>query len=89
MTVNPGDLKLLGIFKHSSRPAPDFINNGFSSLYVLYCDQLLEDYTIQPEEVSELHFFSPAEIRTMAANPKSKLVPHQDWYERVLAEVGQ
>lgn len=89
LAVNPEDLKLLGVFKHSSRPAPDFINNGFSSLYVLRCDQPLEDYTIQPEEISELRFFSPAEIRAMAADSNSKLVPHHDWYERALAEVGQ
>ncbi len=81
-SFSPGDVLLyIDTFKSSSRPQPDFHNNSFDDLFILFANRTLEDLTFQEEEISALKFVPLEELRHMVQNNDSDLVPHHRKYE--------
>lgn len=80
LTVRPEDLIFLYTDKTSTRPAPGFINNSFNDIYVLRTDKTLNEFHPQVEEISELIFVAPDELRALLPKQGIELVPHNDMY---------
>ena len=81
-SFSPSDaLFYIDTFKSSSRPQPDFHDNSFDDLFILFTNKTLEDLTFQEEEISALKFVPLEELRHMVQNNDSDLVPHHRKYE--------
>lgn len=72
--VSPAELHFLETQQRSSRPRPDFINNCLYDYYLLRTEKSLADFTLQPEEVAELQFFSPSALREFISTNPEKVV---------------
>lgn len=89
LDVQPQELQYLLTWRTvNDRPKPGFINNSFKDLYILYTDKGLADLTPQPEEVAELRFFQPQELKAMVERQDPMLVPHSCAYEKLFAILG-
>lgn len=84
LDATPSELTYLDTDRTATRPAPDFINNSFNDLYLLHTQKTLDELHPQPEEVSELIFLSPQELRTRLAQHPEDFVPHTSWYQAIL-----
>lgn len=89
LIVTPSDLMLLADWRTSTRPAPDFINNSFVTLYLLRTEQKLEDFTLQASEVAELRYFSLAELKQIADEKRPGFVPHPHAYAALFKALSQ
>lgn len=85
LAINPTDLEFLETQRRSARPAPGFVNNSFYDYYLLRTTKSLQDFTPQPEEVAELRFFSPAELRSLITRHPEAVVFGFDELEHFLA----
>lgn len=81
LDVRPGDLTFLHTDKVSIHPAPDFINNSFNDIYVLRTNKTLTDLHPQVEEISELIYVTPDELRALLPKQGIEIVPHDDMYD--------
>lgn len=89
LEAQPQDLRYLLTWKTTNDcPKPGFINNSFNDLYILYTDKPLADLAPQPEEVSELRFFSPEELKSMVDRQDPRLVPHSCAYAKLFEILG-
>lgn len=70
INVQPEDLRLIGAFKSSVQPAPNFINNTFEIVYLLRTDKELADFKIQTEELSEIRYVDWRKLRQMLEDPQ-------------------
>lgn len=80
LEVSPEELTFLHTDKTSIRPDPDFINNSFNDIYTLRINQELNELRAQPEEISELIYVTPDELRALFPKQGIELVPHSDMY---------
>lgn len=80
LVVQPSDLQFLADWRTSTRPAPDFINNSFVTLYLLRTDWELKDFVMQESEVAGLKYFPVAELHRLVAEQHPDLVPHPHAY---------
>lgn len=80
LEVQPDDLIYLSGWKSSTRPAPDFLNNSFTTLYLLRTDKRLDDFILQTSEVSELRYIDAAELKRRILEDQPDLVPHEHAY---------
>lgn len=79
------ELQHVDSFRSSTRPAPDFINNSFNEMFMLYRDIDLQDLRLQAEEVSEAIFVSLADFRDMVNRDCPDLVPHPRMYQKLFS----
>lgn len=84
LEVEPSDLHFLTTTRSTTHPSPDFINNSFNDLYLLWTDKTLADLTLQESEVAALQFVSPAELQEMLDRTPSPLAPHPEFYDIIL-----
>lgn len=91
LKVVPEDLEFVGSFKASARPAPDFINNSFNDMYILWTEAELSELRFQIEEISALKYVPIAEFYRMVTGSGASsdlgvldagLVPHPQMYEK-------
>lgn len=81
LDARPEDLTFLHTDKVSIRPAPDFINNSFNDIYTLRTDKTLDELHPQAEEISELVYVTPDELRALLPKQGIEIVPHDDMYD--------
>jgi len=89
LTVAPSELQLLGEWRSSTRPAPDFINNTFRTFYLLRTDREIQDFVIQEAEISDLKYFSVAELKRLVDAKHPDLVPHPHAYAKLFEILAQ
>ena len=80
LEVSPEELTFLHTDKTSIRRDPDCINNSFNDIYTLRINQELNELRAQPEEISELIYVTPDELRALLPKQGIELVPHSDMY---------
>lgn len=85
IVVRPQDLQYLITWRSRTRPAPDFINNSFSDLYLLRTDLALTDFTMQTEEISELKYMPISELYRLVQCGDPSLVPHPEAYAQLFS----
>ena len=61
------DMKLLDIVK-LPESLPGWINNAFYYIYVVHTDKHVSYFSVQPEEVEEVKYFSLSEVENMVNN---------------------
>lgn len=83
LTVDPNELIFLHEWQISTRPAPDFINNSFTSLYLLHTECALSDFVSQASEISALKYVTLSELRQMVDAQSPELVPHIHAYHEL------
>lgn len=81
LDARPEDLTFLHTDKVSIRPAPNFINNSFNDIYTMRTDKTLDELQPQVEEISELVYVTPDELRALLLKQGIEIVPHDDMYD--------
>lgn len=88
LEVQPSDLQLLSEWRSSTRPAPDFINNSFMTLYLLRTDREVADFTMQKSEISDLKYISVSKLKQRIAEDNPEFVPHAHAYAELFAALA-
>lgn len=89
LKVAPDELIHIATFRSSTRPAPDFINNSFNEMFILYSDVKISDLRLQPEEVSEVIFLPLAKFKTMVETKDPDLVSHDKMYRKFFEKLSE
>ena len=60
-----------------------FVDHEFQDVYMVTVDLPLAAFIVQTEEVAELRYASPAELRRLLESHKSQFVSHDEEYRRL------
>jgi isopentenyldiphosphate isomerase len=81
LTVNPEELIFLGETKQSSvQNNGTYFNNQFSDVYLLKKDLDVKTLKLQESEVDEIKYIAWKELKTLADQKDSTIVPHPHEY---------
>lgn len=89
-TVEPAELQFLGQYRHSSRPAPNFINNCFYHIYLLRRNFDPGQIVFQRSEISEVIALPAAVLKARLQDPRTAtdFVPHDFLYRQLFQILG-
>ena len=90
LSINEADLEYLFVQKESHyHPDKDWYNNEFHYVYLCKFDGLIEDLKLQEEEVEELRFLCPDDLKLELANKETSkfYVGHPNYYHKIIQEV--
>ena len=77
--VNGNDLKFIAIVKSTKNPK----NMEFAYVYLLRCNEKVEDYIFEDDEVSEVKYVYFEELEKMVANKEEGLLIHEEEYNKL------
>lgn len=83
MQISPQDLIHLATFRSSTRPAPDFINNSFNEMFVVFRDLDPTKLKLQAEEVAEVILVPLSKFSDMVNRHDPDLVLHDRMYAKL------
>ena len=77
--INASDLKFIAIVKSTKIPK----NMEFAYVYLLRCNEKVENYIFEDDEVSEVKYVYFEELEKMVANREKGLLIHEEEYNKL------
>ena len=77
--INGGDLKFIATVKSTKNPK----NMEFAYVYLLRCNEKVENYIFEDDEVSEVKYVYFEELEKMVANREEGLLIHEEEYNKL------
>lgn len=77
--VNENDLKFIEIVKSTKNPQ----NQEFGYVYLVECNNRIEDYTFEDDEVSEVRYVYFEDLEKMVAEKVEGLLIHEEEYNKL------
>ena len=77
--INGGDLKFIATVKSTKNPK----NMEFAYVYLLRCNEKVENYIFEDDEVSEVKYVYFEELEKMVANREKGLLIHEEEYNKL------
>ena len=77
--VSGSDLKFIAIVKSTKNPK----NMEFAYVYLLRCNERVENYIFEDDEVSEVKYVYFEELEKMVANREEGLLIHEEEYNKL------
>ena len=77
--INGGDLKFIATVKSTKNPK----NMEFAYVYLLRCNEKVENYIFEDDEVSEVKYVYFEEFEKMIANKVEGILIHEEEYDKL------
>ena len=77
--INASDLKFIATVKSTKNPK----NMEFAYVYLLRCNEKVENYIFEDDEVSEVKYVYFEELEKMVANREEGLLIHEEEYNKL------
>ena len=77
--INGGDLKFIATVKSTKNPK----NMEFAYVYLLRCNEKVENYIFEDDEVSEVKYVYFEELEKMVADKEEGLLIHEEEYNKL------
>lgn len=87
--VSEDNLELIGNVKQESASnGGKYINKEINNIYLVHTDKEIEQMTMQPEEVAELKYIDPKELKKIIDSEDPEFVRHKEEYAILFEFLG-